>query len=154
MFSIQPQNLYANTVLGGFVCLLVRNRNHFPVVQFKTKHIFGIPMALRKSLKLFGALQGPYFFFIAAEGSGSPHPIWGTRGATIFFIFSFTTAEGSGFQNGCRRLPRGCAPPETEANDAEGGCVASMYICIFMDTYILQYDLIESNPTEKQGLAP
>ena len=33
--GVHSYNLYSNTVLGGFVRLFVRYRNHFPVVQFQ-----------------------------------------------------------------------------------------------------------------------
>ena len=46
----------------------------FPLSNFKTKHIFGILMALRKFLKLFGWSQAPQFFFCrnAAKGCAPP----------------------------------------------------------------------------------
>ena len=52
-------SLYTNTVLGSFVRPSVCSstiETTFPLSNFKTKHIFGILMALRKFLKPFGAL--------------------------------------------------------------------------------------------------
>ena len=49
----------------------------FMLSNFKTKHIFGILMAQRRFLKLFGAPE-----------------TWGATGAPFFF-FSFTAAEGA-----------------------------------------------------------
>ena len=64
-------HLYTNTVLGGFVRLSVRPlyKPLFPLSNFKTKHIFGILITLRKFLKLWGAAANSiYFPSTTAEG--------------------------------------------------------------------------------------
>ena len=65
-------SLYTNTVLDGSVILFIRYRNHFPVANFKTKHIFGILMVQRKFLKPFGAPQVPQFFSSMPPHLGRP----------------------------------------------------------------------------------
>ena len=71
----------------------------FPLSNFKTKHIFGILMILRKFLKLWAP---------------QAHSKRGAVGAQIFF-FSFTAAEGT-------------ASPEGKRNPAEGWCYAIIYL--------------------------
>ena len=49
----------------------------FPLSNFKTKHIFGILMTLRKFVKLWGAAGAPNFFFLSftnAEGGAKWAP--------------------------------------------------------------------------------
>ena len=84
--------LYNNTVLDvGMilsVILFVRYRNHFPLSDFKTKHIFGIPMTLRKFLKPWAPLAPP------ERGAEGARNMGCRRRPNFFFIFSFTAAEG------------------------------------------------------------
>jgi len=54
MFKKCIENLFTNTVLDGCVTLCVcpfAIETTFPLSNFKTKHIFGILMILRKFLK-------------------------------------------------------------------------------------------------------
>ena len=108
------KNLYTNTVLDvTSVCLSVilsvRYRNHFQLSNFKTKHIFGILMALVK-----------FFKFIFYH-----RPQWGAYDAPNYYYLFFLC----GFWNGRRRHSEGgahgAAPPEGEGNPAEGECFAS-----------------------------
>ena len=64
----RPYYLYYNTVLDGCVILFAylsvcsfAIETLFPLSNFKTKHIFGILMTLRKFLKLWGAAGAPNF---------------------------------------------------------------------------------------------
>ena len=107
--------LYTNTVLDGSVilwfclsvCLSVclwfwsfAIETTFPLFNFKTKHIFGILMTLRKFLKLC--------------------PLKGAPQAHQICFFSFTAAEG-GWDN----FSFTAILPEGERNPAEGWCFAS-----------------------------
>ena len=51
------------------VILSVRYKNHFPVVNFKTKHIFGILVERVMFLKPFGAPQAPEFLFFLSPNA-------------------------------------------------------------------------------------
>ena len=104
-----PSWRYASLTIPYWVALSVCQfaiETTFPLSNFKTKHIFGILMTLRKFLKL-----------------------WGAAGAPNLYHITFTAAEGGGFQNSRQRSPNGgaegAAPPESERNPAEGGCYAS-----------------------------
>jgi len=68
---VEPVHLYYNTVLDVRVILFLCSfaiETTFPLSNFKTKHIFGILMILRKYLKLWGAAGSRNFgrpkFFI------------------------------------------------------------------------------------------
>ena len=72
-------NLYYNTLLDGCVILSVCSfaiETTFPLSNFKTKHILGILMALRKVEDHLGRRRRPKFIFNFfsrnAAQSGSP----------------------------------------------------------------------------------
>ena len=70
--------LYTNTVLEGSVIMCVCSfavETTFPLSNFKTKHTFGIFMALRKFVKLF------IFIFLL------PPQFWGNQGTPIFILY-------------------------------------------------------------------
>ena len=80
----------------------------FPLSNFKTKHIFGILMTLRKSLKLWGA-------------AGTP---------TFSFFLSFTAARG-----GVNLAPGAPLTRRAKEIPSKAG-VSRVYICIY-SPYIL-----------------
>ena len=62
MLAYFVYNLYSNTVLDDCVILSVCSsaiETTFPLSNFKTEHIFGILIALRKLFKSFGAPPAP-----------------------------------------------------------------------------------------------
>ena len=103
------------------VILSVHYRNHFPLSNFKTKHIFGI---LVERVNHLGRRRRPNFFLLfyrrqrrrkLTPRPGRPRrPKYGALMAPQFFFFSFsfhsfTAAKGGGFQNGRRRHLNGDA---------------------------------------------
>ena len=94
--------------MAGSLCLFVRYRNHFPLSNFKTKHIFGILMTLRK-VSIWGALKEACFDYN--------------------FFFSNLLPPPKALPNGRPGRPKrgdeGAVPPEGDSNLADGGCFAS-----------------------------
>ena len=88
--------LYTKTVLDSSVIMSVcpfAIETTFPLSNFKTKHIFGILMTLRKLLKLWAPQV--------------PEP-WGAVGSPNFFIILFPPPRAA--QNGRPRRRRRCSP--------------------------------------------
>ena len=67
------------------VILSVHYRNHFPLSNFKTKHIFGILVERVTFLKPFGAPQAPLKGALQAPLRGAPETpeSWGADGTPI-----------------------------------------------------------------------
>ena len=101
---------YYNTVLDVGLILSVCDsicsfaiETTFPLSNFKTKHIFGILMTLRKFLKPWAPQAPP-----KRDAQGVRN--MGRRRRSNFFFY-FTAAEGA-------------TSPEGEGNPTEGGCFA------------------------------
>ena len=101
-------NLYANTGLDGSVtlsvCLFVRYRNLFPIVQFQNQAHIQNPHDPAEICKTMGRRRHPKFSFL-----------------------SFYRRRRRLFPKWAPMAPSGAAPPEGDRNPAENGCFLSIY---------------------------